>query len=367
MADVRVIEDGVDSREDRGRPTKKWTLPVVGFLVGLGLGVLVVGPGTGPAVVPPPASVEPGDLGTPVEEAEDPPGVPGLAGAIPEFPDAMVAIGVTGGSTLDHMLWPQTGSPSTRPIVGGNRARFDATSQFIAVSTEVPGREGFLLSLGRFNSMRPVSADVTSYAWHDSKSGLLAYTVVADGGLELFNVHADTTPRMVTDGLAAGSQVSAWGDWGWAIQEPASKVVLLTPGGEFKDSESGVVYDSHDSGWMFVVDDDLPKLVSGGGGVRSFDDELGVGTVVSAAFSPDGEKVVVGATGGVVVIAPGRGVLTELKGGVPAWLAWSSDSRFVIAAAASGAVVHDLDTGESYPILRDRPLLAAGVIALRSS
>lgn len=365
---VNVVEDGLTTTRP-GRPTRpsrpSWIQGAVGFALGLGLGVLVVSPGGDlPEDAPVPTTVavaEPTVTSTLPIERE-----PGLAEVVDGFPDALVAIARTTSTSLDHVLWPHRGEVRVRSMTGGEHIVLDVGSQFIAFSDRVPGLSGSLLSMGRFNSIQPVASHVTSYTWHDSEPARLAYTQDAGQGALLFTVKADLNPVLVGE-IEDGSEVAAWGDWGWAIQQSGT-ILLLSPDGAFKDTEVGTAYASHGTGWVFAMEGDEAKLVSAGGGVRRIQAPLGVGAIRRAAFSPDGTRVaVVGATGVVVVDVETQeiGQLTEFTS---TSVAWSTDSRFVAIAAPSGLLVVDLEEPVvGYRVLTDHSALAVGVLRLRSS
>lgn len=336
-------------------------------MLGLGLGVLVVGPAPEPA---PPATGDdaPGGLpdspldGTLVAAEED-----GISHVVPGFPDALVAVARTTGSTLDYVLWPVAGSSSVRSMTGGGDVRLDVTSQFVAVSSALPDGGGSLLSMGRPNSVKPVAGRVGSYAWHDSATGWLSYTVGAGDASRLMTVKADFAPKEVVSLDEAGMTVVGWGDWGWAMQRSTPEIVLFNSNGEFKDTETGTVMATHPTGWMFAMEGNDPKLVSAGGGVRRLAPIEGIGSVERVEFSPDGLKLAVLGSRAVGILDLETDELTRLGDFAVAWAAWSSDSRFVVTSAGSGVVVYDLDNGDSYPILREYAVVAAGVVPLRGS
>lgn len=358
-----VVEDGVEERPPRAGPRSSWLLVAAAFILGLALGTLASSPAepsasaeveTAPTVDGPASPI--------VDEYEA-----GVSGVVPEFPDALIAIGNGVGSGHDHLLWPVTGPLVSRSMTGGQDVALDATGQFVAMSQEVPGVEGLVLTLGRFNGVRAVSPAVTEYVWHDSKSGQLAFTTETGGEWSLQRVSATFFPSTVVTGPAYGGVVAAFGDWGFAIQMPDRQVRLLNPMGELKSIESGVALASHSSGWILVQDEGL-KLVSAGGGVRRLDLIDVPTTIFAATFSPDGDRVAVAGRFEVRVYdlaAEGEGVGLE---GYPAgWLAWSSDSRFVAAPAQSGILVHDLETGEVHHTLIGHNVIAARALPLSSS
>lgn len=360
---VTLVEDGID-RAPTGGPNRRpssWLLAAGGFVVGLGLGVLVVG--SGPETLDEPARV--------TAPTEDPPLVtvpedvvpPGVGEVVPGFPDAMVIVSGTVGTALERILWPNQAPMTVAPMTAGHAVELDARAQFIALANLVPGLEGSVLSMGRGNDVIPIASGVTGYVWHDSTPGWLGYTVDASGVTQLFSVAGRPVARHVVDWNEPTRRVVAWGDWGWALQG-ANDVVLLTSEGEFRDTEAGEALASHETGWLFMVEGEAPKLVSSGGGVVRIPAELGVGEPIAAEFSPDGALVAVSGSGGVVVVDPSDGSVVELSGLMTDTIAWSSDGRFVLTGTGAGVVVFDLETGEVRPVLRDQAVVEVGVVPL---
>jgi hypothetical protein len=354
---ARIVEDGVTTQVERPPSRPSWLLGVVGFALGLGLGVVVVGPtaqDTGTTAV---------EVATTTVGSTVPPGV---RGAIPEFPDAIVAIAQATGASFDHVLWPVDGEPVIRPMNGGQGVAIDANAIFFATAQEIPGEGGGLLSIGRFNDIRPVSPGVSSYVFHDSNDGALGFTVRGNSDVQIFTVHPNLVIENVTSLDSPEAEVAAWGDWGWAIQD-GDRVVLLTPAGDQKDVEAGNALASHGSGWVFVTEGEKIKLVSAGGGVSLLPAKLNVGDVRTAAFSPDGDMVAVGGQRGAEVVDVEDGTVLPLTAFSTLHVAWSSDSRFVLSSSGAGMLVHDLGSGAARPVLRDFNLVAAGVIPVEPS
>jgi len=360
-----VVEDGLTTIPDRPPTRPTWMLGAVGFALGLGLGVLVVSPD--PAVeTPVPTTTAVAD--TPETTVGEPALDSGVAGTIEGFPDAIVAIARTPSTSLDHVLWPREGEVRVRSMTGGDHAALDTSSQFIAFSDRVPGLDGLLLSMGRFNSIQPVASSVISYAWHDTEAAHLSFTQFAGDLTRMYTVRADLNPVLVGELSVVGASVAGWGDWGWAIQQTPDEIVLLNPEGAFKDSEVGVVFASHGSGWLFAMEEDEAKLVSAGGGVRRIQTPLEVGTVRRAAFSPDASRIAVVGSSGISVLDVETQEVSRLSDFTSLSVAWSSDSRFLLAAAPSGVAVIDLEEPVvGYRVLDAYPAVAVGVLRLQAS
>lgn len=362
-----VIEDGVSGAPTSEPTRSSWFIVSIAFVVGLGLGALATAPTPdSPPITVPEASGAP-LLSTPLDEQPDLPDERGISEVIDGFPDALVALARTSGSTVDYLLWPVSGDLSVRAMSGGTDILLDATAQFVALSTGLPGEETALLSMGRYNGIRPVAPNVTSYAFHDTSNGWLAYTL-ADGDFSrVMTVKSDFDPMEIVSLEEPGVTVIGWGDWGWALQTPSGEIMLLNPQGEFRDSEVGFGLATHPSGWVFAIEWDEAKLVSGGGGVRRLGPLEGLGAIQNASFSPDASMIALDGTAGLGVLDVGDGSVVRLTEFSTGPTSWSSDSRFVIAVSGSGLLVHDLANGDVHPILRQYTMLTAGVVPLRNS
>lgn len=365
---LQVVEDGAGAPPP-GAPSSRssWFMALAGFVVGLGLGVLVVQPGvqdSGEAGLTSPTIPETTTTSTSVVAPE----ALGAAAVIEGFPDAIVAVARTSGSALDHVLWPVSGEVTVRPMTGGADVILDVGSQFIALSEEVPGSDGRLLSMGRFNTMRAVASDALSYAWHDSTIGALSYTARRGESTVLYSVRADLLSVPVAEITYSDATLIAWGDWGWALQQTSDEILLLNPDGEMKDIESGVGLASHPTGWVLVAEGDAMKLVSAGGGVRGIGPSPDVGNIRGARFAPDASRVAVAGDSGVAVVNLETGEALDFATLPVSSLAWSSDSRFVLAPTASGVAVFDLEQpARTRAVLREHWMLVVGTVPLRSS
>lgn len=349
-----VTEDGVEERSSQPRSRPQWILVVVSVGLGFAMGTLVTTEADPIEEVPT----------TETSVADEPvaPESAGISAVIPGFPDSMVAVGGGVGAGVEVWHWPADGPLITRGMTDGEDVRFDATGQFVAVTESIPGLQGDLLSMGRFNRILAVRSGVTSFAWHDTRSGEVAYTTEDDGRWQLYRAARTLVPQIVLDGRFESGSVIAWGEWGYVIQIEEDQVALMNRDGEFKDLEAGRAYASHESGWVFMTDQDL-KFVSAGGGVRRImplPDRLD--PISTASFSPDASMVAMAGRFGVVVLDRDTEEFVELSPAFPAeWITWSSDSRFVLAPAQSGVFVHDLESGETHHVLSGRSVVAASV------
>lgn len=362
---VSLVEDGVERTPQKGSKRRpSWLLAAVGFVVGLGLGVVVVGPT--PDTVNELVSVTTPSGDPPLVTGPDEEVPPGVGQVVPDFPDAMVVVSGTVGTALERTLWPNQGPMTSAPMTAGVEVELDARAQYVALSSTVPGLEGSVVSMGRGNDVNPVASGVTGYVWHDSTAGWMGYTVDGEGVTQIFRTEGRPVPRHVGEWGEPALRVVGWGDWGWALQGE-SDVVLLNEAGEFRDSEVGTALASHESGWLFMIEGSAPKLVSAGGGVVRIPADLGVGEPIAAEFSPNGDLVAVSGQGGVVVVDPSDGAVVELSGLITDTIAWSSDGRFVLTGTGAGVVIFDLETGEVRPVLRDHSVVEVGVVPLGSS
>lgn len=367
---VRVVDAGAPERSPAGPPRSNWLLFVLGFAVGVGVAVLF----TTPAGVSTPTETTVDPVSAPVAPPETgglP--TPGIGEVVDGFPDALVAMVETESRGLSHLLWPVSGSPVERPLpTAAGPARFDVSGRWMASTNSVPDQRGSVLSVGITSSFRALISGVTSFAWHDSRSGDLAYTQVTAEGASLWVVPPNRDLTLVLEGLDPLITISSWGDWGFALQNPgAGEISLYTPDGEFRTSLSGIAFGSHPSGWMVAFDGEL-MLVSAGGGVSRLDVDLEpIGAVMNAEFSPDRSLIGVRGDSGLLAIDADDGTprfLLEMPA-VDSDLAWSSDSRFVILPSRRGRgllIVH-LESGSTTSVLRDRSVATVAVIPLGSA
>jgi len=363
--DIRVIEDGADRRTRERPPTPPWVWILVGLAIGVGFAVVFATPSSTDPV--PDAVVDTVDEFAPVALSDSPVGV---AGSVPGFPDAIVAVTRSGRQNLEHLLWPVAGNPVIRPLPVGafGDAKFDVTGTWLAISTRVPDTGETFLSMGKPASLRPLASDVGGFAWHDSQSGLLAYTQVSDEGRQLRVSNAGREPQIVVADIGATGQVATWGDWGWALQDESGLITILNQEGEIRTTQ-GTVLDSHPDGSILVFDEQGAGLILLGadGTSRTVDIDLStMGGVSAGAISPDGNSVaVIGSLGLNVTAIAGDGpeVRVPFTSSISK-VSWSSDSGFVVIPFLSGVIIVNIDSAETYEMLREHTVIEASVIPL---
>jgi hypothetical protein len=148
-----------------------------------------------------------------------------LSELVPGFTDKIL-IGVpsrVGGFRL--LRWR---SDATAPEEIANLADFfalhpDATGQLFAGLTYAEiGPTETILWLGEINSgtTTPVALDTSSFAWHTSDGGRLAFLAETEiGSLELVTLGPSGRDRAV--GQVPSGSLAAWGNWGFAIRIPS--------------------------------------------------------------------------------------------------------------------------------------------------
>lgn len=366
--DLQVVEDAIVDAPDRSRPPTPWVWLVVAFAVGIGFGAVFFGPVVSPTL----------DTGQPGPDTPLAPGDPigpvGVSVAIPEFPDAIVAI--VDGQALgsEYLLWPRARGPSTRslPVDVARPVRIDASGVWVAMTHEVPDARGDLLSVGRASGVSPAVSGVFSFAWHDSSHGAIGFIRHHEGRWGLWRSPAFYNPRPVADlGESVEPRLTAWGDWGWAISYPGlGQVTLLDPVGTPAATLEASVLGSGPGGVLLLTDTGV-VLVTSNGSLQPLEMPRAVlGVILAGSISPDGSRaVVLTSTGVAVPDLDGDGAAVWHRiGGASAPVAWSSDSRFVIMPVAPrGVRVLDTATGEVSLVLDDAVVRWVGVIPLSGS
>jgi hypothetical protein len=215
-----------------------------------------------------------------------------------------------------------------------------------------------------------VATEVTGFAWHDSDPLKLAYTTMVDGELGLWVVRPDLRrPELVTSGVGIDGHLAAWGEWGYAIQgEAEEEVVLITDGGEIKDTHPGRVLGSYRTGWLAIESDGV-HLLSAGGGVRGLGIDEMEDDVLTGSFSDDGSKLALLTRDRAMIVSMDNdSTLHESEGraGVPQ-LIWSSDGRFVLYPGVRGIWAVDIGNDDAVAILTTRTFTGLGIAPLGGS
>ncbi len=290
----------------------------------------------------------------------------GTGTAIPGFPDGLnILVSPGEGRALEVLTWPQQGEPFYRSVPLGDidlagTAHFDASGQFLAATTSTPN--GFVLRSGRPNTFGVVASGITSFAWHDSDFADLAWSKVEDDEFQIW-VSEDAGPgELVAQMIGIGDVVSAFGDWGFAIEERTGgagisspfRTHILAPNGELRGVIDGWVVASHGSGLLLVENMDELRVVTGDApedGIEIRETEL-TGVVVGGEFSPSGDRFAVTGLDGVSVVNLETLNVTNhsIRAGSDS-LSWSSDGRFLLVSAFRGVAVLDTRSGRITSIL----------------
>ena len=352
----------------------------VWFAIGLGLGLLVtvvlnfsgdspgsegLGPGSGTTTTTSPATT-----------------LVGVGDEIPGFPDGLSALVSPGdGRALEILTWPHSGEPVYRSIPLGDFAlasppRFDSSGSFLAAVTST-AEGGLLLHAGRPNSFGVVADDVVTFAWHDSDAADLAWTKQVGDEVEVWVSDDRNQPFRVTSGIGIGTELKAWGDWGFALgvatvaddQSTSITTTILSPVGELMAQVEGSVVASHQTGLLLVQGADgmvRLELVTDGP-VFAVRDLALPDFVTGGEFDPSGEQVAVVGFSGLSIVDLSSGEVTNhaVRPGSNS-VTWSSDGRFVLANGFRGVIVVDTETSSFSTILQQEATRAVGSIPIGS-
>jgi hypothetical protein len=335
--DDLVVLDGVERATDHRRVSIPWAWLATGFASGVLFAVVFVGP-----VLE--SHVEEADPGALSAEGE----TTGVANAVSGFPDPLIAIVETEARSFQLVRWPVNGPETRHPIPAGDfgEVSIDVSGHWVAATTPVPGVDWVVLSVGRSTGVFPLASGVTSFSWHDSEEGALAFTRHEDEGWSLWRVGGDRHPIEVATVDGVDWSLVSWGEWGYALGDPEGPSVLLSPDGDLRGTSfDGTLFDSTSDGWLFGVGA-FPAMVSAGGGVRQLDVSLdAIGEVEAAAIDPTGQKVaMLGSVGLLIFDEDGEPRVTLLKVGVGRKVvSWTSDGRFVLVPGFRGVLVYDTE------------------------
>lgn len=344
---------------DGARP---WGWLLAGLVLGAGASLLF----TEAQPVPSPTLPTP----TAVTTAEVEP--PGFGAAVPGFPDGLVATVRREGQSQELLVWPVAGEAMRRavPVVSPTpqvAVVFDPSGGRLASLVPGPEGGGGLLYAGVPQSAAVIATTATGFAWHDSAPARLAYTTIEGGELLLWVADGNQSrSRLVTRAVGIEGGVTAYGDWGFAVDN-GEMIVLLNAEGEIKALAAGRVLASHGSGWMLVDNEELWLQSSGGGLSGLVRGAIGDESAVASAFSPDGMHLAVLTSSRVLVVDREGNLALDpifLRPRLPALVRWSSDGRFVFFPGTRGLEVIDVGTGIHREVLEGEILTGAGVLPL---
>jgi len=367
---AKVVVDGFDTPDSKPRAWPYWSWLAAGLLIGFGTAFLLF------ATVPMPQTgmeEEPADRVPRAEPAE------GVGSVIAGFRDDLVAATSSDGQAIRATIWPVASPSYERELpLSTNRipvpVEFDLSGTMVAALSPVPGERFSALYAGSAGSVRLVDLAVTGHSWHDSLSGLLAYTTEADGITNLWRLEGDGALRLVAELETELGGLSAWGKWGFALQDlDDERVILLSPGGEITREIRGRVLasrghtpvsESGENGLLIIEDGGL-SLHTVVGGSYEFGGRFSVvGDVIAGAFSPDDQMLAVMGHLGILV--------TRLDSDEPvAWIepsqplpsiVWSSDSRFLLIPSLHGLTVLDVSSNRVDLLMEDRTFHGVAVM-----
>lgn len=345
---------------------------VIGLTVGIGLAVVFSLASSGDTQEAAPAVSLP-DLGQPnAQDAQTPTtetATEGVGELVTGFGDTLVAVTQLSGGNLGLLTWPVSGLPREVPLPGFAPAdvEFDRSGRVAAMTTPIVDSEGALLSFGTPPRVQPMATGVTGFAWHDTETGHLAYTVVDGDEWLLWTTNTSRVAELVTSDSGIAGAVVGWGEWGFAIQD-GGEFTLLTPEGNPVVTLQGRLLDS-DQPWLIVVSEGVVSIVDVGGSevLREVDVEP-LGEVAAGLVSPDRSKVAVMGSEGHMIIPLALSLEPTFDSATtgPAQLAWSSDSRFLVSPWFRGVLFIDtVGRGEPVAELTRHTVVAVTAIPLR--
>jgi hypothetical protein len=196
------------------RNQRPWLTLIAVPIAAIAILLLVFGSGGGKGQQTPPTSIP--DLAVATTTTTPPPTPAGLA---PDIAGRLTV--VTAEPTPRLLIWePDDESPRTLPLREDIiTISFDASGEHFAyisddslVVDRMPGAGG--VSLG---------SAPTAAIWHPTEPQTLAYTLAASGSVTLVVARISEDGRIESStikDLPDGSRLVAWGDWGYATEEP---------------------------------------------------------------------------------------------------------------------------------------------------
>jgi hypothetical protein len=363
---TKVVADGLEAPTVVHRTTR-WPVVVAGGVIGFGIAFLLFGADP----LPPSESV-----GGQLNRADSGEVAPGIGEVVPGFKDGLALATSKNGNTVELTIWPSKGPQYEIAMPFGNTGRhgvaFDSSGQRVATLVEIPGELGVGLVAGVPESAALVDTGVTGTAWHDSQPGLIAYTTFEAGRIRLWTMGAsETEPQLKVSRSTLAGGLSAWGEWGFAVQdESGPAVAILEPSGLTKVVHSGRLLGSDSSGRLVLFSEEASttgelSVFGPDGLVFDFGDRFrSVGTPQVAEISPDGRRLAVLGDRGLLVLAmegDSEPLRVAPRDGV-SQITWGSDSRFLLIPEPRGLTILDSRGGRLDYLLGDRTVLGVSVL-----
>ena len=152
-----------------------------------------------------------------------------------ELPGELVVVtGVSGGEVVARAVSTDGTSTIEGRLIDGLRTTSLAwNSDRTAIAGLGRGPAGTALYAGPPGAMVPVTLAASSFAWHDTDPGRIAWTERADGGDTLFTGDVMSRDFGLHEAGPVDGPVVGFGEWGYLIQSfvGATEVQLLHPEG----------------------------------------------------------------------------------------------------------------------------------------
>lgn len=288
-------------------------------------------------------------------------GIPGLEGSL------RIAV----GGTNPHVLtWAPGAAEPTRVDLTPRTvyAVFDASGRWLASRTA--SGIGNTLSLSGSGDPQPLAIGVSSFAWHATAEGKLAwFGTTADGIPGLFvasasrgTVDVDLLTQFDID-AGVGDGLQAWGDWGFAVfnrSNPDASLATLDQDGDEVAHGPMLLGGVRPNGTLIVgrLEGDA-RLID----AWFFTDEsLQSGDRVpwefetTPAWSQSGEKAAFVSDDGAMLSIQPEGLHLTLDPPAAIAIGWSPDDRFALLIGEDRALVYNVETTSLTVLDTDAPV-----------
>jgi hypothetical protein len=335
----------IEGTDERRGPSRWGVLGVLG-LVGVAIGLVSLTQGT-PA--PPP-----------VEDTVLFKNIP-LTEQIPEFAGTLhVLIRINRINT--YLKWPAPERAAEFELLEHARMKMNLDQSLLAAIAFVSG-DGGDIRIGSPGADRAISPETTAFAWHDSQPSLIAFTRTLDNtSLWRGDINGDESYLLSSVGsIEPGAQVTAYGDWGYALLLPPDSdgnrtTQVLDPDGELIASFDGEVVGSlpGPDGGVIVADPISSAIAvswsnSGPSVERVIDDH----SIFQSLWSLDQESYAQVSDGDepnttLLFVQYRGGDVFTFQNYVP--YAWDVSGRFLAVVRAQQIIVIDATTGDEHEI-----------------